>query len=67
MLIGCTCCGVTCGRFFVLLELLPSALSDVKIGSNDGSELVSSFGFLFLVHEALPMLVGSRLVVESEL
>ena len=51
MLIGWTCCGVTCGNFILLLELLPWALSDLKIGSNSDTALVSNFNCVLLLFE----------------
>ena len=58
-----------CRRIFVFLELLPLALLDLKIGSNDGVQLVSSFGcFLFFSpHETFATLHESLLVIELEL
>ena len=62
-LMGRFCYGVICSEILVLLELLPVALSD---GSNDGSELVSSFNcFLFAPHETFTILQESRLVIWS--
>ena len=43
-LIGLSCCVMICVWIFVPLELLPLALSDLKIGSNSWVELVSSLG-----------------------
>ena len=49
-LIGRFCCDMICRKTFVLLELLPLALLDLKIGSNDGVQLVSSFGCFLFFH-----------------
>ena len=63
--LGLFCCGMIRVRIFVLLELLPLALSDLKIGSNGGVEVVPSLGcFLFHCTKLCAMLQEIRLVIE---
>ena len=54
-----------CVRIFVSLEVLSSALSDLKIGSNGGIELVSSLGrFLLQFTNFFVLLQESQVVIE---
>ena len=49
-------------------ELLPLALTDLKVKSKDGSELVSSLQLVPVsFHGILPMLVESWIVIALEL
>ena len=53
-----------CGGIFVLLDLLSSPLSDLKIRYNGGIKFVSSLGPLPLVHhEVFVMLQESQLAL----
>ena len=57
MLIGWTSCGMTCENFIMLLDLLPLALSDLKIGSNSDTALVSNFNCVLLFFQKKTMIV----------